>query len=269
MTINHEQDQAIALPTKEFFVSMLTRDISLIDAILDLIDNCLDGALRSAGGDAVDYIKHTVKIEMNADRFFIQDDCGGIPRNVAKNYAFKMGREPDDIRDSESETIGMYGVGMKRAIFKMGRDSIVRSFYDGDKFYVPISSAWLESKEWESLPIINSPLEDGPIFPGSPHWASEGPVDPNSGEGTLLQIFGALTWLPSGAAAMRWGGNRGAQAVLALFAYLAAISVFSMLAGTVPTMPVGRAIWYWMSGPIGIAIGVIASLKRHTKAASP
>lgn len=167
MTINHEQDQAIALPTKEFFVSMLTRDISLIDAILDLIDNCLDGALRSAGGDAVDYIKHTVKIEMNADRFFIQDDCGGIPRNVAKNYAFKMGREPDDIRDSESETIGMYGVGMKRAIFKMGRDSIVRSFYDGDKFYVPISSAWLESKEWESLPIINSPLEDGPIFPGT------------------------------------------------------------------------------------------------------
>ncbi len=104
---------------------------------------------------------------------------------------------------------------------------------------------------------------------GSPHWASEGPVDPNSGEGTLLQIFGALTWLPSGAAAMRWGGNRGVQAVLALFAYLAAISVFSMLAGTVPTMPVGRAIWYWMSGPIGIAIGVIASLKRHTKAVSP
>ena len=33
-------------PTKEFFVEMLTRDIDLTDAILDLLDNCLDGVLR-------------------------------------------------------------------------------------------------------------------------------------------------------------------------------------------------------------------------------
>lgn len=39
-------DKAQASPTKQFFVSMLTRDISLDDAILDLIDNCLDGAMR-------------------------------------------------------------------------------------------------------------------------------------------------------------------------------------------------------------------------------
>lgn len=41
-------DQAEASPTKRFFVSMLTRDINLADAILDLLDNCLDGALRLA-----------------------------------------------------------------------------------------------------------------------------------------------------------------------------------------------------------------------------
>ncbi len=33
-------------PTKRFFVSMLTRDIRLSDALLDLIDNCVDGAAR-------------------------------------------------------------------------------------------------------------------------------------------------------------------------------------------------------------------------------
>ena len=60
---------------------------------------------------------------------------------------------------------------------------------------------------------------------GSPHWASEGPVDPNSGEGTVLQLLGALSWLPTGAAAMHWGGARGLQAVLALFAYIAALYV--------------------------------------------
>jgi hypothetical protein len=114
-------DTAIAIPTKQFFVSMLTRDISLADAILDLVDNCLDGALRFANNGEVDYTKHFVKITLADEFFAIKDNCGGIPRDVAKNYAFKMGREPDDERDSDNETIGMYGVGMKRAIFKMGR----------------------------------------------------------------------------------------------------------------------------------------------------
>ena len=62
-------DQAQASPTKRFFVSMLTRDISLADAILDLLDNCLDGAMRLANGGAVDYAKHFVKIEIAEDHF--------------------------------------------------------------------------------------------------------------------------------------------------------------------------------------------------------
>lgn len=38
--------KAQGAPTKEFFVGMLTRDIELSDAILDLLDNCLDGVIR-------------------------------------------------------------------------------------------------------------------------------------------------------------------------------------------------------------------------------
>jgi hypothetical protein len=146
-------DTAKAVPTKQFFVSMLTRDISLDDAILDLIDNCLDGALRLAEGEDVNYGKHFVKIKLSKHQFSIEDNCGGIPREVAINYAFKMGREPDDDRDSDSETIGMYGVGMKRAIFKMGKDALVRTRHSDDTFEVPITSDWLEDKDWSELPI--------------------------------------------------------------------------------------------------------------------
>jgi len=151
-------DQAQASPTKQFFVSMLTRDISLADAILDLLDNCLDGAMRLADGVDVDYGKHFVTIEVAGDHFSIADNCGGIPREVAKNYAFKMGRDTDDDRDSDAETIGMYGVGMKRAIFKMGRNALVRTRYRDDTFEVPITSEWLEAKNWDPLPI-NEPTE--------------------------------------------------------------------------------------------------------------
>ena len=157
-------DAAIATPTKRFFVSMLTRDISLADAILDLVDNCLDGALRLANGGAVDYTKHTVRITILPDRFRIEDDCGGIPRIVAIKYAFKMGRETGDDRDSESETIGMYGVGMKRAIFKMGREAVVRTRYGDDTFEVPITSNWLDEAEWKPLPI-NEPEEASERLP--------------------------------------------------------------------------------------------------------
>ena len=151
-----KNDTAIAIPTKQFFVSMLTRDIKLEDAILDLVDNCLDGALRLADGHAVDYSRHFVKITLSGGLFAIEDNCGGIPRDIAKNYAFKMGREPDDTRDSENETIGMYGVGMKRAIFKMGRSAVVLTRYSDDSFQVPITSDWLDNKEWEPLPITDT-----------------------------------------------------------------------------------------------------------------
>lgn len=153
-------DSAQATPTKRFFVSMLTRDISLADAILDLLDNCLDGAMRLANGVEVDYTKHFVKIEMDKDHFLISDNCGGIPREVAKNYAFKMGRDRDDERDTDAATIGMYGVGMKRAIFKMGRNALVITRHGDDAFEVPITSQWLEAKNWDPLPI-NEPAEAG------------------------------------------------------------------------------------------------------------
>ena len=35
-------------PTKQFFIDMITRDISIEDAIIDLLDNSIDGANRLA-----------------------------------------------------------------------------------------------------------------------------------------------------------------------------------------------------------------------------
>lgn len=166
-------DHVHAIPTKQFFVSMLTRDISLADAILDLVDNCLDGALRIADGGDVDYSRHTVDINFSADQFSITDNCGGIPRKIAIEYAFKMGRDPDDTRDSETETIGMYGVGMKRAIFKMGRDAVVQSRNDNDPFDVHISSEWLDDKAWRDLPLTDSETDDALLEHGTRIRVSE------------------------------------------------------------------------------------------------
>ena len=163
-----EINEAIATPTKRFFVSMLTRDINLADAILDLIDNCLDGALRSFEDKSSDnYTPFKISLDITGKLFSIQDNCGGIPRDVANNYAFRFGREIDDDRDADEETIGMYGVGMKRALFKMGLDSLVSTRYKNDSFEVAIPSVWLTSKDWSSLPIKTHDNEEKLAYQGT------------------------------------------------------------------------------------------------------
>ena len=82
-----------ASPTKELFIYMLTRDIPLIRAILDLVDNSVDGATRTQSGD--DYSNFWIRIKCSKDRFSISDNCGGISVTLARDYAFRFGRPKD------------------------------------------------------------------------------------------------------------------------------------------------------------------------------
>ena len=128
-------------PTKAFFVRMLTRDIELADSILDLLDNCVDGVVRElkrldqATDGATPYSGYWAEITATPEAFVIRDNCGGIPEGIAVTSAFMLGRL-DGERDADIETVGMYGNGMKRAMFKMGRHSIVTSQPDSGPYKV-------------------------------------------------------------------------------------------------------------------------------------
>jgi hypothetical protein len=140
-------------PTKRFFVSMLTRDIQLMDAILDLVDNCVDGATRQMKGKlkgTKPYGGYAAHLTLSAESFDISDNCGGIPQAAIKD-AFLLGRPKID---ENIPTIGMYGIGMKRAIFKIGEEAVVDSFADDGAFQVSYTRSWLdpENDEWD-LPI--------------------------------------------------------------------------------------------------------------------
>lgn len=143
--------QADFTPTKRFFVEMLTRDIDLEDAILDLLDNCLDGVARSRkiDPDNIQYKGYWVKIKFSKDGFEISDNCGGIPIESV-NYAFRMGR-PTEAPKENLPTVGVYGIGMKRSIFKIGRHCVIKTKHDeNDSFNVVIDEKWLSSdKDWK------------------------------------------------------------------------------------------------------------------------
>lgn len=150
---------ATTKPTKAFFIKMLTRDIALDDALLDLLDNCFDGAVRSnfKKQDEVDvdkpYVGYVAKLSFSSAGFTIEDNCGGIPLQLAIDRAFRMGR-PDGgaIDDADKGTVGVYGIGMKRALFKFGTGITVTSSNDYP-FVVNISDDWMVSDDWSDFDL--------------------------------------------------------------------------------------------------------------------
>ncbi|MCG8525245.1 MAG: ATP-binding protein [Opitutales bacterium] len=145
------RDDVKGSPDKYFFVAMLTRDIELEDAILDLVDNCIDGALRVRCNELEEkdrFDGYWAKINVNEKDFEIEDNCGGIPWEIAKSVAFRNGAPPNANRPEGS--IGTVGIGMKRAIFKLGRSAIVFSDTSEDSYYVEIPSEWIEEQtNWD------------------------------------------------------------------------------------------------------------------------
>jgi hypothetical protein len=142
-------------PTKAFFVEMLTRDIELEDAILDLLDNCVDGALRTTGyqpNKEKPYEGFWAELSFSPEGFSIRDNCGGIADDV-RDSAFRLGRPRHSKTDKDLPTVGTYGIGMKRAIFKLGYTCLIETHTKTTGFAVNISKTWLQSEDTWNIPV--------------------------------------------------------------------------------------------------------------------
>lgn len=136
-----------ANPTKDLFINMLVKDITLKDAIGDLVDNSVDGA-RSNTQDKKDLSQFFIKILAGEDLFVIEDNCGGIESKTAREHAFRFGR-PETYTPTPG-SIGQFGIGMKRAFFKIGRDIEIKSKASTSDFFLKIDVLkWRkDEKKW-------------------------------------------------------------------------------------------------------------------------
>jgi hypothetical protein len=92
---------------------------------------------------------------------------------------------------------------------------------------------------------------------GSQNWFSKGPIDPNSGEGTVLQFLGLLSWFPGGIAAVHWSSNSTVRCIAGLLLFIAALLILSLFTKPIAAMSLDRAIWYWLCAPIGLLSGAL------------
>ncbi|MCA8830508.1 ATP-binding protein [Hymenobacter pini] len=136
-------------PFKDFFINMLIRDLQLHDAIADLVDNSVDAARALVAEDIegpttpeqrlrsfrLDNLE--VNITTAPDEFVIQDNCGGMEASVARNRAFRFGRDPE--AEHTPGSVGRFGIGMKRALFKIGRNIHVKSVAEHSDFILKIN----------------------------------------------------------------------------------------------------------------------------------
>jgi len=158
-----ENDDLInASPTKKLFISMLTRDITLNDAIGDLIDNCIDGALKIRPDKNFQGLK--VSIIADQDHFEIIDNCSGIDEETAKKYAFRFGRT--DKTPTLENSVGQFGIGMKRALFKLGDHFEIKSTTENSSFVIDVDVPYWEKEEnWNFKFSSLIGEKDGQLFP--------------------------------------------------------------------------------------------------------
>ena len=130
-------------PTKKLFIDVLTRDISIRDCIFDLLDNAVDSYTRNRLSET----RH-VRVNFTSERFEIMDECGGIRKDQLLNEVFRFGLLDLSVK---AETIGVYGIGLKRSIFKIGRNILLETDDGRDYCKLEIGvDEWIEDdKNWD------------------------------------------------------------------------------------------------------------------------
>jgi hypothetical protein len=157
--------KADARPTKSFFINNLTRDLALEDAILDLVDNSIDAYITTRNVDvSANLLRRQtralgspsptdlplISISISEDEFQIADKCGGIDLELAKTTVFRLGKP----ESAPSSFLGVYGIGLKRAIFKLGGTITIESHTANNGFRMALNVAnWsTDDDDWE-LPL--------------------------------------------------------------------------------------------------------------------
>jgi hypothetical protein len=108
-----------------FLEHILTKDVSTLDALYDLIDNSIDAArdsiLKSGTylKDKYDlpnsYLGYKVEVIISNGSITIEDNCLGMTEETLVEEAFVIAQS-----HKHEYGIGLYGIGLKRSLLKMG-----------------------------------------------------------------------------------------------------------------------------------------------------
>jgi hypothetical protein len=148
----HVEDLDVT-PDKKILTSIAS-DIDLKKGILELVD------------DAVDEwkIRHklNLKVDLTLDvvnkTLSYEDDVGGI-----KEENLNMVIQPGGTtRRPHEQSIGEFGLGLKRALVALAREAeVISRFGSGDTFKIKVDDSWINSKSWTIPKYKTTPIQPG------------------------------------------------------------------------------------------------------------
>jgi hypothetical protein len=128
-------------PEKRLYWSII-QDYAPETAICELIDNAIDN-WRLGGQHSG--LKIEVMISPERGYISVTDDGGG----VRKDHLYALIAPGASTNQSFNDTIGVFGVGTKRAVVALGREvSIKTRFADQATYQIRIDEEWLASSDW-------------------------------------------------------------------------------------------------------------------------
>lgn len=141
-------------PTKEVVVRSLTRDATVKACIFDLVDNAIDAARDTIYQSSESSEQHElpesyegfeITLTLSGDGLKIEDNCGGISVDALKTMVMRFGKP-----SSHEMGIGAFGVGLNRALFKLGRLSHLRTDTGEQRAELVLDiDEYLKSENWD------------------------------------------------------------------------------------------------------------------------
>jgi len=140
--MKREIDRLDATPSKRLFLSIIA-DYDLNRSICELVDNALDVWVR--GGRAASIVVD-IRLDKAQQTISVKDNAGGLPR---ADLRFVVGPGHTGTQPTD-ETIGIFGVGTKRAVVALAQDiRISTRCAKKETCRVEFDDAWLATEDWE------------------------------------------------------------------------------------------------------------------------
>lgn len=140
-----EVDQISAVPSKRLFLSIIV-DYDLNRSICELVDNALDTWIKN---DRAGRLIILINMDQTQQSIRVKDNAGGVKKENL-NALVGPGQTGNDPAD---ETIGIFGVGTKRAVVALSQDIRITTRFGKAKTYsVELDDEWLNNEKWD-LPV--------------------------------------------------------------------------------------------------------------------
>lgn len=131
-----------ATPSKRIYLSIIS-DYDLKLGLCELIDNAIDSWTYK---NKTKKLLVNINLDYQQQRINVTDNSGGIPESEIRLII-----SPGESRnEQDAESIGIFGVGSKRAVVALAQKTAISSRYkDKETMLIEIDDDWIKDDSWD------------------------------------------------------------------------------------------------------------------------